>query len=169
MSFCCTIKTKQTQFLSRSIQTDMIITDFAKAFDAVPHQRLLYKLNWYGIRATTSQWIQSFLSNHSQRVILENSQSSLIHVTSGVPQGTVLGPLLFLVYINDLPDSISHSTLRLFADDCLLYETIQSYQDTIDLQQYLLWLFIGHPNGWRPCPKCQYLPNTWHGTCQVPV
>ena len=79
-----------------------------------------------------------FLSNHSQRVILENSQSSLIHVTSGVPQGTVLGPLLFLVYINDLPDSISHSTLRLFADDCLLYKTIQSSQDSIDLQQDLL-------------------------------
>ena len=118
---------------NRSIQTDMIITDFAKAFDVIPHQRLLYKLNWYGIRGTTSQWIQSFLSNHSQRVILENSQSSLIHVTSGVPQGTVLGPILFLVYINDLPDSISHSTLRLFAVDFLLYKTIQSSQDAIDL------------------------------------
>ena len=100
--------------------------------------RLLYKLNWYGIRGTTSQWIQSFLSNRSQRVILENSQSSLIHVTSGVPQGTVLGPVLFLVYINDLPDSISHSTLRLFADDCLLYKTTQSSQDAIDHQQDLL-------------------------------
>ena len=86
----------------------------------------------------TSQWIQYFLSNRSQRVILENSQSSLIHVTLGVPQGTVLGPVLFLMYINDLPDSISHSTLRLFADDCLLYKTIQSSQDAIDLQQDLL-------------------------------
>ena len=120
------------------MQTDMIITNFAKAFDVVPHQRLLYKLNWYGIRGTTSQWIQSFLSNHSQRVMLEISQSSLIHVTSGVPQGTVLGPVLFLVYINDLPDSISHSTVRLFADDCLLYKTIQSSQDATDLQQELL-------------------------------
>ena len=90
------------------------------------------------INGTNSQWIVSFLSNRSQRVILENSRSSLFHVTSGVPQGTVFGPVLFLVYINDLPDSISHSTLRLFADDCLLYKTIQSSQDSIDLQQDLL-------------------------------
>ena len=119
----------------RSLQTDLIITDFAKAFDVVPHRRLLYKLNWYGIRGNTSQWIWSFLSNRSQRVILENSQSSPICVTSGVPQGTVLGPILFLIYINDLPDSICHSTLRLFTDDCLLYKTIQSPQDAIELQQ----------------------------------
>ena len=78
------------------------------------------------------------MSNHSQRVILENSQSSPIHVTSGVPQGTVLDPVLFLVYINDLPDSICYGTLRLFADDCLLYKTIQSPHDAIDLEQDLL-------------------------------
>ena len=104
----------------RSLQTDLIITDFSKAFEVVPHCRFLYKLNWYGIKGYTSRWIESFLTNHTQRVVLENSESSSICVSSGVPQGTVLGPILFLIYINNLPDCIRHSTLRLFADYCLL-------------------------------------------------
>ena len=126
----------------RSLQTDLIITDFSKAFDVVPHHRLLYKLNWYGIKGHTSRWIESFSTNHTQRVVLENSKSSSISVSSGVPQGTVLGPILFLIYINDLPDCICHSTLRLFADDCLLYKTIKSPQDASDLQQDLLAMQI---------------------------
>ena len=82
----------------KSLQTDLIITDFAKAFDVVPHRRLLYKINWYGIRGSTCQWIKSFLTNRTQRVVLENSESSSICVSSGVPQGTVLGPILFLIH-----------------------------------------------------------------------
>ena len=82
------------------------------------------------------------MTNHTQRVVLENSKSSSISVSSGVPQGTVLGPIMFLIYINDLPDCICHSTLRLFADDCLLYKTIKSPQDAIDLQQDLLAMQI---------------------------
>ena len=118
----------------KSLQTDLNKTDFAKAFDVVPHHRLLYKLNWYGIRGNISQWINSFLTNRTQRIILENTESSTIRVSSGVPQGTVLSPTLFLIFINDLLDCISHSTLRMFADDCLLYKTIRSPQDAIDLQ-----------------------------------
>ena len=118
----------------KSLQTDLIITDFVKAFDVVPHHRLIYKLNWYGIRGNVSQWIKSFLTNRTQRVVLENTESSTI-CSSGVPQGTVLGPTLFLIFINDLPDYI---TLRMFADDCLLYNAIRSPQDTINLQQDLL-------------------------------
>ena len=85
-----------------------------KAFDVVLHQRLFYKLNWYGIRGNISQWIKSFLTNRTQMVVLENTESSTIRISSGMPQGTVVGPPLFLIFINDLPDCISHSTLGIF-------------------------------------------------------
>ena len=119
----------------KNIQSDIILMDFAKAFDKVPHKRLLYKLHWYGIRGSIHHWIQSFLSNRTQRVIIDGILSSPVSVTSGVPQGTVLGPLLFLVYINDLPDYISHSTIRLFADDCILHRPIQNEHDSLLLQE----------------------------------
>ena len=117
-----------------NIQTDLISMDFAKAFNTVPHHRLLYKLQWYGIQGKTHKWITNFLIGRSQRVVLDGVQSSSISVSSGVPQGTVLGPLMFLVYINDLPNCIKHSTVRLFADDCIIYKDISSSKDTRLLQ-----------------------------------
>ena len=97
----------------------MIVFDFSKAFDSVPHQRLLAKLNHYGIRGKNLQWRQSFLLDRKQRVVLNGSSSPWSPVISGVPQGTVLGPLLFLLYINDIVDNIT-SQVSLFADDCIL-------------------------------------------------
>ena len=99
-------------------QIDAVLLDFSKAFDKVPHQRLLEKLRHYGVRDSLNQWIADFLADR-QQVILEGAHSSATSVTSGVPQGTVLGPLLFLVNINDMPEKIS-STTRLFADDSCL-------------------------------------------------
>ena len=122
---------------SNPSQTDLIIMDFSKAFDKVPHRRLQYKLNWYSIRGTTHAWIQNFLQGRSQRVVSEGTQSSSHPVLSGVPQGTVLGPILFLIYINDLPDEASSSTIRLFADDCILYRSIKTQQDSTLLQHDL--------------------------------
>ena len=118
-------------------QTDVIIMDFSKAFDKVPHRRLLYKLEYYGIRGSTHKWISSWLSERSQKVILDGQASDPVPVLSGVPQGSVLGPVLFLIFINDLPENI-RSSVRLFADDCLLYRNIKSPNDCQILQDDLI-------------------------------
>ena len=97
-------------------QTDVIIMDFAKAFDKVPHRRLLYKLDHYGIRGSTHKWISSWLSERSQKV--------------------VLGPTLFLIYINDLPDVV-HNFVKLFADDAKLYSVVNTGDDASTVQEDL--------------------------------
>ena len=117
-------------------QVDLVILDFSKAFDTVPHRKLLHKLKNYGVRGNILRWISSFLMDRHQRVVVKGEVSSKCTVDSGVPQGTVLGPLLFLCHINDLPLSVS-SQVGLFADDCLLYREINSHSDHIALQEDL--------------------------------
>ena len=110
--------------------------DFSKAFDKVRHPRLVTKLKYYGIGGRTNRWVQSFLSGRTQRVVLEGEFSDDAEVLSGVPQGSVLGPCLYLFYINDLPESLV-SNIRLFADDTIVYLTIHSDSDTQVLQRDL--------------------------------
>ena len=110
--------------------------DFARVFDKVPHRRLFHKLEYYGIRGSTHKWINSWLSGRAQQVVLDGQASDLVPVLSGVPQGSVLGPVLFLIFINDLLDNI-RSSVRLFADDCVLYRNIHSLQDCLALQEDL--------------------------------
>ena len=117
-------------------QTDLIIMDFAKAFDKVPHGLLFHKLEYYGIRGSTHKWINSWLSGRTQQVVLDGQASDPVPVLSGVPQGSVLGPVLFLIFITDLLDNI-RSSVRLFADDCVLYRNIHSLQDCLALQEDL--------------------------------
>ncbi len=117
-------------------QIDIILLDFSKAFDKVPHQRLLNKLEYYGVRGTTWLWIKDFLSKRTQLVTLEGQSSTRADVISGVPQGTVMGPLLFLTFINDLPE-YTKSEVRLFADDALLFRKIKNNKDAEQLQQDL--------------------------------
>ena len=109
-------------------QTDLILLDFSKAFDKVAHEKLLLKLHFYGIRGNTLNWIKDFLDNRSQSVLLNGSNSDSIPVSSGVPQGSVLGPILFLAYINDLPDQVK-SRVRLFADDTAMYLALDKQGD----------------------------------------
>ena len=117
-------------------QTDLIMMDFAKAFDKVPHRRLFHKLKYYGIRGSTHKWINSWLSGRTQQVVLDGQASDPVPVLSGVPQGSVIGRVLFLIFINDLLDNI-RSSVCLFADDCVLYRNIHSLQDCLALQEDL--------------------------------
>ena len=121
-------------------QTEVIVLDFSKAFDKVPHKRLLNKLRLYGISGPILQWIDMFLSGRSQNVTVDSCFSSKTAVTSWVPQGTVLGPLLFLLFINDLPTVLAPSTrCRLFADDCLVYRVINSIDNQLQLHLMEKW------------------------------
>ena len=117
----------------------MLVLDFNYDFDSVPHNKLLHKLENKGLRGNIGRWIASFLENRSQQVLVEGESSYLCSVQSGVPQGTVLGPLLFLLHINDLPSAFSAKT-RLFADDCLLLNNIKSKEDQLQLQTDLISL-----------------------------
>ena len=108
--------------------SDLILLDFSKAFNKVNHLKLLYKLQLHGVQGKTLGWIESFLIGRTQCVVLDGDTSTELPVSSGVPQGSVLGPILFL-YINDLPDKIQ-SNVRLFADDTAVYLAVQGQEDT---------------------------------------
>lgn len=124
--------------LEKKQQVDVIYLDFAKAFDKVSHNKLLYKLESFGIKGNLLSWFQAYLLGRQHRVVINGKASDYLPITSGVPQGSVLGPLLFLIYINDMPKCISRETsLPLFADDSKCFRVILGQEDGNALQNDL--------------------------------
>ena len=107
--------------------------DFSKTFDKVSHDRLIYKLDCAGIAKQTRDWIKSFLSGRSQKVVSNGEESESVPVTSGVPQGSVL----FLIFIDDMPQYTKYSQVHLFADDTIVYLTVFTIDDCDKLQEDL--------------------------------
>ena len=115
---------------------DVVYLDFTKAFDSGPHIRPLSKLHSYGFRDPLIGWLKSFLIGRRQRVCVHDTVSMWHKVTSGIPHGSVLGPVLFLLYINDLRDNVA-SNVYMFADDTKIYRPMTSHEDTTILQDDL--------------------------------
>ena len=115
-------------------ETDMIYLDFSKAFDSVPHDKLLFKLHQFGISGTLLNWFSDYLKEQKQRVVIDGFSSTYLDVTSGVPQGSIIGHLLFLIYANDLPESVNYSLVPMFADDSKCFRSIHNSQDSNLLQ-----------------------------------
>ena len=146
-----------TRILDEGGEIDVIYMDFMKAFDKVPHKRLIEKLKCYGYKGRLLNWIKEFLTGRKQRVEINGYKSEWRDVTSGVPQGSVIGPLLFVLYINDLPDRVK-AEIYLFADDTKMYCKItENGMSTLqeDLNKLQIWsdtwLLKFHPD------KCKVL------------
>ena len=120
----------------------MVFCDISKAFDRVWHRGLLFKLKENGVDGKLLNWVISYLNNRSQRVVFQATEFNLKSTNAGVPQGSVLGPLLFLIYVNDIADSLLSLT-RLYADDSSLYYSASSVQDIEGINNHDLTL-ISH-------------------------
>jgi len=124
--------------LKNKSSVDVLYVDYAKAFDSISHTKLLIKLNGYGIGGKVHKFISSFLADRKQQVTVGGKISRLISVTSGVPQGSILGPILFLLYINDVADLFDNVfRVKLFADDLKLYTEVNIASDAVCLQEHL--------------------------------
>ena len=132
-------------------QTDVIYLDFKKAFDSVAHNELLVKLWSFGIQGNLWKWFRGYLTSRMQCVSINTSISAQLPVISGVPQGSILGPLLFLIFVNDLPPSASTSSVFLFADDTKCLKTIRNISDCLSMQKDLQNLTI-----WSQCWKLNF-------------
>ena len=164
---------------------------FSWAFDTVPRQRFLGKLAHYGIQGCTNSWICVFLTGRRMSVIVDGESSEPMPILSGVPQGTVLRPLLFLIYINDMPSQVSKGTcIWLFADDCLVYRWIQKVKDQTILQKNIdclrnwaiRWGMTFNPRkcyimhitrgaDWTSFIRCvgqSWAPSRWQSTSELP-
>ena len=125
-----------TEALMHNIPVDVLYLDYSKAFDTVPHQRLLKQVKSFGVTENALQWIESFLSNRRQKVRVNNEVSEWSPVISGVPQGSILGPILFTLFVFDIPDAIN-SLISMFADDTKIYKMLTSASSGEELEESL--------------------------------
>ena len=141
---CLTNLLEFITFRSNSIdnhkEVDVVYVDFKKAFDKVPHKRLMIKLRSFGISGSIYNWIENWLMNRKQRVVLNGFSSDWKEVTSGVPQGSVLGPLLFIIFVNDIDQSVTSNLLK-FADDAKLFRQVSDQSDVDALREDLRNLY----------------------------
>ena len=157
--------------LNNRTPVDVLYIDFSKAFDSVVHSKLTHKLRQIGLPDLLISWITAFLTDRSQQVRIENVISHMSKVTSGVPQGSVLGPILFIIYVNDLEDVLSNkATFKLFADDLKLYSSFNIPSSYVNLQ-HALDLLVLWSTSWQlpinqsktqllhlgPSQKCAFL------------
>ena len=152
-----------TRCLNDKFPVDIAYLDFQKAFNLVPHKYLLSKLCGYGIQRKLLSWVEGFLIGRKQRVVLNGHCSTWADVLSDVPQGSVLGPLLFNIYLNDMPDIVDSPTL-LFADDIKIFRCIKSHEGYIQLQSDLNY-FSEWSFKWKlnfNVGKCNILRTSWH-------
>lgn len=137
---------------------EVIYTDFSKAFDSVPHERLFVKLEAMGIRGDVLRWIKSFLRGRTQCVNVDGARSTWRDVLSGIPQGSVIGPILFVIFINDMPSHVKYNFCKLFADDCKLYGDVKVLEENtvqMDLNSFENW-----SNSWQQpfnAKKCKVM------------
>ena len=151
------------KILDQGGQIDVIYLDYSKAFDCVSHRYLLYKLkHYFNFSDDLIRWFSAYLVGRSQTVLIDGFSSERKPVTSGVPQGSIIGPFLFLLFINDMPDCIKSSTAALFADDCKVFKSISSVQCCESLQSDLSAMH-GWSNKWQMSfnsSKCKVLTIT---------
>ncbi|XP_045456460.1 uncharacterized protein LOC123666411 [Melitaea cinxia] len=126
-----------TKHIDSNKQVDALYTDFSKAFDKVPHQLMLKKLSAYGVVGSVLSWLESYLSGRIFYVVVNGFTSTQRDINSGVPQGSHLGPILFNIFVNDLPHFIKHSVPSLYADDLKLWKVIDTEEDVPLLQSDL--------------------------------
>ena len=147
-----------TDLVDQGYPVDIIYMDFQKAFDSVPHRRLIMKIKAYGIDGYVLKWLEDFLVGRRQRVVIGKDSSNWAEVVSGIPQGSVLGPLLFVIYINDIPNGIQ-SLMKIFADDTKMYRALKTPADNIDLQNDIFTIENWSKQWQMPfnVPKCHAL------------
>jgi len=145
-----------TEVMDRDGDVDAIYLDFSKCFDSVPHERLLLKIQKYGIQGKLWSWIADFLRGRKQQVSIEGCQSILSMVLSGIPQGSVLGPLLFIIFVNEMPELV-HSSILMFADDTKVFTEIRNEEDATKLQEDLTAL-----QEWSQIWQLRFNPDKCH-------